>query len=318
MDKPEYIQTIIQVAMMYYNDNLTQQEISSKLGMTRQSISKLLNEARTKGIVEINIINPLKSVQAISDKIVDRFKIKNAVTVPSDFDDDSMNRTIIAQKAVEHINSLISSGNSNIGISWGRTVYSFIKIFISENHNNQLNVFPLVGASNENAPYFMINEMVRIFSEKTKAKPTFIYIPVNPGSSEEYGLFSRTRAYREISQIWKNTDIAVVGIGSLKAKSRSVRQEYPGEDVLALKMENKDPVGDICTNYFDLEGNIIKPDDYLRLISINEDELRNIKNVVALAGGLEKVEAIIGALRTGLISDIIIDEITAREVLKRS
>ena len=214
-----------------------------------------------------------------------------------------MNRSIIAQKAVEHINSLISSGNSNIGISWGRTVYSFIKIFISENHTNQLNVFPLVGASNENAPYFMINEMVRIFSEKTKAKPTFIYIPVNPGSSEEYGLFSRTRAYREISQIWKNTDIAVVGIGSLKAKSRAVRQEYPG---------------DICTNYFDLEGNIIKPDDYLRLISINEDELRNIKNVVALAGGLEKVEAIIGALRTGLISDIIIDEITAREVLKRS
>ena len=87
---------------------------------------------------------------------------------------------------------------------------------------------------------------------------------------------------------------------------------------MTAKMNSQNVVGDICTNYFDLEGNIVRPADYQRLISVTEDDLRNTDNLIALAGGLEKVDAIIGALRTGLISEIVIDEKTAREVLKRA
>ena len=318
MDKPEYIQTLVQAAMMYYNENLTQQEISGKLGTTRQTVSKLINEARTRGIVEIRINNPVDNIIELSKDLVKKFNIKNAVTVPSDFNDDSLIRNVIAQKAVEHIATYLSEDCKSVGISWGQTVYSFIQLYNVIGNNTGLNLFPLLGASNEAASYFMINEMVRVLAEKTGGKPNFIYIPVNPGSSEEYGLFSRTNAYRSISQLWKSIDIAIVGIGSIQAKIRLSRQEYPGEKELAVKMKNKNVVGDICTNYFDIDGNIVKPVDYQRLISITEDDLRNTKNVIALSGGLEKVDAIIGALRTGLVSEIVIDEKTAHEVLKRA
>ena len=187
MDKPEYIQTLVQAAMMYYNDNLTQQEISRKLGTTRQSVSKLLNEAKTKGIVEIKINNPVDNIIALSEELVNKFNIKNAVTIQSDFNDDALNRSVIAQKAVEHIAAYLAAGCKNVGISWGQTVYNFIQLYNLIGSNDCLSMFPLIGASNEAAPYFMVNEMVRVLAEKTGGKPHFIYIPVNPGSSEEYG-----------------------------------------------------------------------------------------------------------------------------------
>jgi DNA-binding transcriptional regulator LsrR (DeoR family) len=317
MDKPEYLQTLVQVAIMYYNENLTQQEISSKLKTTRQTVSKLINEARNRGIVQIKIHNPLNDIETLALRLEETFNINKAIVLPGNFTDESLTRSIIAQRATEYISRLIDQKTLNIGLSWGRTVYNFIQFFEGIEKCRELNIFPLVGASSEAAPYFMVNEMIRVFAEKLHAKPNFIYSPVNPGSSEEYGLFSRTLAYRTIASLWKKIDLAIVGIGSFHDKLETSRQEYPGEREIASNLISKNVIGDICTNYFDIDGNIIKPSDYHRLISISEEDLRKVKRIVALAGGLEKVDAIIGALKTGLITDIILDEKTAREIFVR-
>jgi DNA-binding transcriptional regulator LsrR (DeoR family) len=53
-----------------------------------------------------------------------------------------------------------------------------------------------------------------------------------------------------------------------------------------------------------------------RLIAIEWDALRQIPAVVAMAAGLEKRHAILGALRTGVVSVLVTDEATARAVLR--
>ena len=51
-----------------------------------------------------------------------------------------------------------------------------------------------------------------------------------------------------------------------------------------------------------------------RLITISLETLRNMKHVVGVAGGKEKIDAIVAALRGGFIHSLITDEISAKSL----
>ena len=71
----------------------------------------------------------------------------------------------------------------------------------------------------------------------------------------------------------------------------------------------------MCTRFFTPEGVPVHVLDD-RLIAIEWDELGRIPLVVAMAAGLEKRDAILGALRAGCMNVLVTDETTARAVLK--
>ncbi len=52
------IQIMTRVARMYYENNLTQEDIAQRLSLSRQKVSRLLIEARVQGIVRITIYDP--------------------------------------------------------------------------------------------------------------------------------------------------------------------------------------------------------------------------------------------------------------------
>lgn len=74
-------------------------------------------------------------------------------------------------------------------------------------------------------------------------------------------------------------------------------------------------VGDISARYFNIKGQHITGDIEDRIIGLSWDDLAKLDNVVAIACGTEKTEAIIGALRTGLVHVLITDDQTAKAVL---
>ena len=47
-----------EVSLLYYKKGLTQQEIANSLNLTRQTVSKILTNAVSEGIVEITVHNP--------------------------------------------------------------------------------------------------------------------------------------------------------------------------------------------------------------------------------------------------------------------
>ena len=49
---------LFRIAQMYYEDDLTQEEISKELHISRSNISKMLKRARNVGIVEIVVHRP--------------------------------------------------------------------------------------------------------------------------------------------------------------------------------------------------------------------------------------------------------------------
>ena len=77
MNDTEYLQKLVQVARLYYEENMTQQAISKKLGTTRQSISKMLSEARERSIVEIKINDVETNLSKAAQMIKEIFPIQN-------------------------------------------------------------------------------------------------------------------------------------------------------------------------------------------------------------------------------------------------
>jgi DNA-binding transcriptional regulator LsrR (DeoR family) len=69
---------------------------------------------------------------------------------------------------------------------------------------------------------------------------------------------------------------------------------------------------------FDQEGRLHEGSYNQRVISVSFEDLCRIPTVVAVVAGQDKVNAIIGALKTCIIKVLITDALTARAVLKAS
>jgi lsr operon transcriptional repressor len=82
-------------------------------------------------------------------------------------------------------------------------------------------------------------------------------------------------------------------------------------------IRQKGGVGDILGQFFDAEGQVLDLELHRKTIAVSLEDLRKMPDVIGLAGGRYKVEAVLGALRGGFIKILVTDEDTAREVLKR-
>ena len=171
------LQSLLQVASMYYKEHLNQQEIADKMGVTRQTVNRMLKKAEAEGIVEFRIHNPLEILADSGEKLAAKFGLKRAVVVPCRFRDTEMVTNAISYYASQYITQLIEDGAQNIGLSWGRTVYHSV-VNLPASYCDQAVFFPLVGASNQTAEYFMINEIVRNAASTLNAKAVYNYIKV--------------------------------------------------------------------------------------------------------------------------------------------
>ena len=69
---------LARVASLYYDQNKTQQEIADEIGITRSAVSRLLTDAREKGIVEIIVHYPWRNSPKLEQAMVATFNLKSA------------------------------------------------------------------------------------------------------------------------------------------------------------------------------------------------------------------------------------------------
>ncbi len=309
------ISLMVKVAQMYYNDGMKQEEIAGHLSISRSLISLILTEAKEVGIVEINVRNPLTNNDDLSQKYKELFQLSDCVIIPTAVQDAGTLRRLIAQRAVEVFNSEAVSSNS-IGIAWGRTCYQFVNSYKAEKELKDITIVSMIGGSNQTAEYFQVNEMARKLAEKMNGLAYFIHAPALTASIEEKELYMQSSSMQTIVEKWNDLDIVICGIGTLPGVNESEREKYIGEYEIYKQLQRDQAVGDICARYFNIKGEFIKDDYYDRVIGVPVEGLQKAKKIICIASGLEKTQAILGALHTKVIDTFICDEQTAKAVLK--
>lgn len=302
----------MQVARLYYEHDLTQQQIAGKLNITRQKVSRLLIQGREEGIVKIIINDPTPSDPYLEAALVETFHLNKVVLTEGAGLDQSGLRHSIGIAASDYLQQIVKDDDC-VGIGWGRTLFSVVSN-LQKNNDIRINVVPMIGGSGDMAPSFQVNELVRLLAEAFGGTYRPIYAPAFTQDIDEWKTIMDTDEVRQVAKLWPMLDIAVVGVGHVEFQKKSSMffTEHMTTASLA-KLKSDGGVGDICGNFFDIQGRPVM--DESGIVGISLKQILKVPEVIVAAGGLKKTQALVGALRGRFIKTLVTDVVTAREVL---
>lgn len=294
-----------EAAVLYYEKKMTQQEIARELELSRQTVSRLLGDAVREGIVEIRIHDPVRDREELGAAICSQYGIEQCVVCGVSGRGEMLRRLMTVRAAAMYLAPLLEAGGKKIALSWGRTVQMLIEEMPNLKTEGNV-VFPLFGATEQETAFFSSNELARSMADKIGAGVKYAWFPYLLENSRECEILKELSCYQTMRKLWEEADLAVVGIGNAEVY-RIFTQAF-GHSQHAGKI-----VGDVATHFFDGSGTLVQP--YANTLCATAENIRNAKQTVAVACGDEKVEAIAGALRTGMINVLITDEYTAGRLL---
>ena len=296
---------------MYYDENMSQQEIANKLKISRSSIAQYLRQAREFGIVRIEVVSPQDNCEKMAYEIKKNTKLDHVHVVPGVHQFRELTMRAIASEAANFLEKSLKDGDV-LGLAWGRTITRFAGL-LAPSAPIHVEVVPLMGERDYTGNYSQINQIVLQTSNALGARPYFLLAPMIVGSENLRDDLITDTSIREVVQRWEKLTVSVIGIGAVPPQEGSI--VYVGERYMQ-SMQDQGAVGDVCGRYFDIEGNLIDAEFYDRMISIDLSQLRKVKTVIAVAGGVEKTQAVLSSIRTGIYSVLIIDELLAQSLLE--
>jgi deoxyribonucleoside regulator len=307
----ELIPLLVQIAHLYYEEELSQQEIANRLNVSRSLIALYLKKAREIGIVHIEIVNPQNTRVDLSARLAERFHLHYAHIVSSVSSSQLLTRRALGSAMQAYLDQILKEDDV-LGLGWGRTINEMVNV-LSPSRPRRIDVVPLLGESGYTGSYTQLNQMVLQTARCFNGTPYFLLAPVLVETPELRERLVQDAAVRQVAERWKHLTVACVGIGSTPASEGQV--VYLGENIIP-DLIARGAVGDICGRYYDLHGTFIDHPTNHCMIAVSLEELRSTGKVIAVAGGVEKAAATAGALRTGLISALIVDESLARTLLQ--
>jgi deoxyribonucleoside regulator len=307
------IELLAHVASLYYDQNKTQQEISEIVGITRSAISRLLNEAREKGVVEINVHYPWRTNPDLEKLLKAAFNLKEVrVLVRADKGYQEMIQGL-GVLASQYFNSIVTP-RSIVGISWGTNLYETIQA-IKRVSLPEVEVVQLVGGTGTEKGSVIGPLLAPMLANRLNCKCRFINAPLVTKSAELRNAFISDPTIAEAIERANYADIALVGIGSLNLDIYNpFRLGYLTSDEVE-SMKDLGIVGDVCCQHFCIDGTIPEHEINDRMVGISAQTLKSIKTIIGVAGDICKAEAIYGALKGQMINVLITDETAAKRIL---
>lgn len=302
MDEQTYA-LATKAAWYYYMEDNTQAQIAEVMGVSRAKVIRLLEEARAQGIVQFSFRKNDSQRVSAEQLLIDRFGLKDAFVVPTPLDSSAINQSI-AQGAAHYVSDhLREDGYLNIG--YGDTVSRMLG-FLAKNREESLNVVSLTGG----VSYYLPTVGTTTYSMHLFLTPS----PLVVSSRQVRDALLDEKSLQDVSTMTEYADMSVVGIGAAVEGATVLRNGILNEgELTVLKMQGA--VGDVLNHFMDKDGNLIQTEIEDRVISTDLDKLRQLKNVVGVAGGKDKVSAIKAVLNGGYLNVLITDSDTAAELL---
>ena len=304
---------MVEVATLYYEEDLTQAEIGTRLNTSRSTVSRLLRDARRLGIVRITIDYPWARNSRREAQLKHVFGLRDArVLRAGNLTGDDLLEGI-GHLAARYLESIIGS-DMVLGVSYGRSIASTIRN-LAPQRDLSLVVVQLLGALGSDNPLIEGANLARSLAAKYGASYRYLYAPLVVEDARTRDQLAQEPLVQDVLAVGSQADIALVGIGALGDEAPSlIWRGYLNQHDLG-GLQQAGAVGNMCAQFFDGWGRMLDTDLNRRSISIGLDGLARCKTVVAAAGGRRKARAILGALRGGYVDVLVTDDGAVEEVL---
>ncbi|MFE4684028.1 sugar-binding transcriptional regulator [Streptomyces sp. NPDC056721] len=305
---------LVKVARMYHERGLRQPEIASHLNMSQPRVSRLLKEATDRNVVRTVVVSPDGVHAELEEALVEKFGLRDAVVVDVGGTGPDVIPALAAATAV-YLDATLKGGDV-IGISsWSATLLESVNVMHAKTTPVAEEVVQIVGGSGSPEVQLHATRLTSRLAELTGARPVFAPSAALVGSHELRELLSREPAVAEVMKSWSRLTLALLGIGTLDPSPLLQRSGNAIAPQDQRQLEDLGAVGDVCTRYFDAEGQPVNADFDDRIIGISPRQLQAVDRRIGVAGGMAKLAAIRGAALGGWINILITDAEVARALL---
>ncbi|TVR87118.1 MAG: sugar-binding transcriptional regulator [Spirochaetaceae bacterium] len=301
------------VATLYYYQGLNTEEIAAEMRFSRPKVSKLLNYARTNGLVQIKVIDSRKKLSPLEEVLRERFDLVRVhiVAAPEYLGEVSWLERV-SRYTAHYLNATLEP-RQTLGVAWGTTI-SEISLHLIPKVIPGLRIVQLNGSTNTTlADNRYAASILQSYAANYQASIQLFPVPSFFDYAETKAAMWRERSIRAILEMQEKADVLLYSIGSVEAGVPS--RVYSGDFLEPSDMEqirNENVVGDIATVFF-------RPDGSWEDIPLNHrasgpplDLYRYAPRRVCVVSGRAKMPALHTALRSGYMNELIIDEPSAR------
>ena len=298
------------VANLYYNSDMTQNEIADRFYTSRSKISRMLKEARRIGVVEITIHEPWERNSSLEQEFMETFSLKHVRIISVKEQNSSYVLQKLGEAAAYYLDSIINK-NTILGMSWGNTVYHTVQA-IKTSKNIPLTVVPIMGAAITHKPERDSLDLSKELAASYGGTYHYIYAPLFVKSKTLRESLIQEPNIKKTLDLARRANVILTSVGSIASKSWKDFIQ-PGS---LEKLSEKGAIGHIGGHFYDIQGQEILTSLSQKMIGIDLDDIRKVDEVICVAGMEEKAEAVLGAVRGGYIDTLIIDQYAARRMLE--
>lgn len=313
------LRLMTRVARLYYDRGMRQSEISKQIGLSQATISRLLTSAIDAGIVRITINIPNGVNAEIEEQLIRKYGLKEAIVVDCEDDqDETMIQREVGSAAAYYVETIIHN-NDVVGISsWSATLLALVDAMHQVPGRTGVQVVQILGGIGNPSAEVHANRLSGRFASLVNGNAIFLPVPGIVGSEAALRVILDDQYVQEAIHLFDRVSIALVGIGDI-APSKLLTLSgniFSVEELEVLR--SRGAVGDILIRFFDEKGKPVKGALSNRVVSMSLEQLARVDRAIAVAGGVRKYKAILGALRGKWINILVTDRNTAVKLVEET
>lgn len=300
-------------AWLHYVGGHKQNDVAKILGVTSVKAHRLIAKAVAEGLVKVSIDGDIVDCIEMEREFVRRFGLSVCEISPDLLEDGLPFRSLGMAGANFLRRQIVLGQHQLIGISHGRTLAAAMQQLAPLDAKN-IRFVSLLGGLTRN---FAANphDVMHLLAEKTRAPAYVMPVPFYANSSDDRKVLLAQKGVKNVFDLAEATTLKLVGIGTIGENTQLVKSGMiePNE---IMEIEAEGGVCELLGRFYDKSGKLIQTSLTYRTLAVSVGK-KVTGDVIALAGGPEKVEPLCAALESKQLSGLITDERTAKALLTR-
>lgn len=297
------------VARRYHLDGRSKVEIAEEFGLSRFKVARLLDAARSTGLVRVEIRHEGAIDVELSGHLRERFGLEHAVVVDTVSSDPDLVRRRLAACAADLLAEIVTPQDV-LGLAWARSVSVLARMLppLPSNPVVQLTgVLTIRGIDDSSV------DIVRDAARASKGAAYVFFVPfIVPNAPTARALRLQPEVARAFGRLPSVTR-AIVGVGLWEPGQSTLYDDADPQDHAVLRRRNV--CAEISGVFLTAEGEPVSTGLTDRMIAITAEQMRAIPEVLAIPYGAERAPAVLAALRSGLVNGIVTHTALARPLL---
>lgn len=307
---------MLQAASMYYLQDETMETIARRFEVSRSTVSRLIHQARATGLVRITVAPQRDTGSSDQSYLAENHDVHAHIVSVHAASSDVQRLEQVARVAGRLVSGWMEPGTV-LGLAWGTTISAVVGHF-SAHSVPASTVVQLNGAGNPRSsgiPY--AGAILSCAGEAFGSEVVHFPVPTFFDFAETKQAMWRERSVRSVLAVQERTNIAVFGVGAFTGAvgSHVYAGDYLSDEEIA-QLRRDGVVGDICTVLLRADGSWADLDINRRSSGPTPQDLQTFQRRVAVAAGIAKVPPLVGAVRSGAVTDLVADEYTVHALVE--